>query len=415
MNRKMITILCLIPLFSFFMGITTHLFAQEKILKPCYAGEELAKVREWEKTWAGKKIDSTNVDQIKDLLPDGVYLLWKQKERFGEHWFEIVPYRTLTTPPGRTKYTKEGKCKLSPNGGLIGWVAGTPFPEPQSGIEVAWNFNSWNRGDGLNKLADGYTVDGRLKYDRIVKNRPILLQFYGRCDVPPTPEIIPNPKGLFRCSYFEMYEPTEIKGQCGLTARYVDQSQAYDTWIYIPSIRRIRRVSTAQRTDTTGGGDFCYDDNYGWDGNIQRQTYKLLATKDMLFSRHQDMNLLERKAGDLIWNGITRERIKVYVVEAICHDPGYIYAKSIWYVDPELWCILGVDNYDKYGKLWKVIDQFYEPRKAAKGYEEADFTSLMLVDVQRLHATLSKVPDYAVGIELPLGMFTIGNLDRSGR
>jgi predicted PurR-regulated permease PerM len=41
-----------------------------------YTDEELAKVREWEKTWAGKKIDKSNVDQIKEYLPDsyaGVY------------------------------------------------------------------------------------------------------------------------------------------------------------------------------------------------------------------------------------------------------------------------------------------------------------------------------------------------------
>jgi hypothetical protein len=31
---------------------------------PCYEGEELTEVREWEKTWVGKRIDGTNIDQV---------------------------------------------------------------------------------------------------------------------------------------------------------------------------------------------------------------------------------------------------------------------------------------------------------------------------------------------------------------
>ena len=37
----------------------------------CYTDQELAKVREWEKTWVGKKIDNTNVDQVA-AIPAGI-------------------------------------------------------------------------------------------------------------------------------------------------------------------------------------------------------------------------------------------------------------------------------------------------------------------------------------------------------
>ena len=39
--------------------------AQE--MQKAYTDAELAKVREWEKTWAGKKIDKTNVDQVAEF------------------------------------------------------------------------------------------------------------------------------------------------------------------------------------------------------------------------------------------------------------------------------------------------------------------------------------------------------------
>ena len=35
---------------------------------PSYEGDEITKVRQWEKYWAGKQIDSTNVQQVKDFL-----------------------------------------------------------------------------------------------------------------------------------------------------------------------------------------------------------------------------------------------------------------------------------------------------------------------------------------------------------
>jgi hypothetical protein len=62
------TLLLLITISGFFC------FANEVIFPtPSYEGEDLAKVREWEKTWVGKKITSEDVDQVKDFLHEAVY------------------------------------------------------------------------------------------------------------------------------------------------------------------------------------------------------------------------------------------------------------------------------------------------------------------------------------------------------
>ena len=34
---------------------------------PSYSEKELEKVREWEKKWAGEKIDHTNIDKVKEF------------------------------------------------------------------------------------------------------------------------------------------------------------------------------------------------------------------------------------------------------------------------------------------------------------------------------------------------------------
>lgn len=64
---------CLIPALS----------AAEVVMPTAYTTDELAKVREWEKTWVGKKIDKTNVDQVAQYMPESYVGLYKNPETWG--------------------------------------------------------------------------------------------------------------------------------------------------------------------------------------------------------------------------------------------------------------------------------------------------------------------------------------------
>jgi len=120
-----------------------------------YTDEELAKVREWEKTWAGKKIDKSNVDQIKEYLPAsyaGVYgkpEVWFEPEGF---WFNIVPYTRVVETKGMIEATNKfhTQVKTDANSEVIqnyGDIAGMPFPNPdlsdpkKGGNQIAWNYD----------------------------------------------------------------------------------------------------------------------------------------------------------------------------------------------------------------------------------------------------------------------------------
>ena len=60
-----------------------------------YNDQELAKVRELEKTWVGKKVTTETIDQVKDFLSEPVYKAMKNPKVVGIDalWFEVVPYR----------------------------------------------------------------------------------------------------------------------------------------------------------------------------------------------------------------------------------------------------------------------------------------------------------------------------------
>ena len=40
---------------------------------PCYEGEELDKVRQWEKKWVGEKINSMNIHKVKEFVPESLF------------------------------------------------------------------------------------------------------------------------------------------------------------------------------------------------------------------------------------------------------------------------------------------------------------------------------------------------------
>jgi hypothetical protein len=381
--------------------------------KPCYEGDELARIRQWEGIWTGKKITSTTLDQVKDFLPEGIYQAMKNPGQWGEIWFEIVPYRSYQIPPGRIRYTKEGKCKIGPREELLDWVAGVPFPEPRNGIEVAWNFDCWSRGDQSYRNLVSYRVDGKIKYDRKSGQYGWTMYFAGRCDIPPTPEL-QNPRGILRAAYGETYEPPAAKGNLSLMYRYKSPTLDDDLWTWAASIRRVMRISLAVKTDQQGG-DLCYDDEYGWSGKINRQTYKLIGRKELLLARHQDISVLKRTEGECVYSGIQRERINVYVVEAVCKDPGYIYSKAIWFVDPELWHITYTEKYDQQGRFWKIIEHLQDEREGYQGIKDVEFVGAMFIDYPGFHATDCLLPELKIGLEIPLKVFSLSNLQNLGR
>ena len=79
-NTKRIIIIALMSIL-YFLPLTAS--AEVVYPVPSYDNEALAKVRNWEKNWAGKKIDKTNIDQVSEYLPDSFVQIYKDTEKWG--------------------------------------------------------------------------------------------------------------------------------------------------------------------------------------------------------------------------------------------------------------------------------------------------------------------------------------------
>ena len=73
----------------------------------------------------------------------------KDVSRWGETWFEVVPYQTIKPTPGNIAMTKKyyGTAKLGSEGEIIGYVSGVPFPDTKNATEMAHNFRTRSFGD----------------------------------------------------------------------------------------------------------------------------------------------------------------------------------------------------------------------------------------------------------------------------
>src|SRR3990172_9812156 len=93
------------------------------------------------------------------------------------------------------------------------------------------------------------------------------MYYAGRLYVDPKP-VLPNREGFrYKEIIGPFMEPLDLKGVNTLNYRHMDPDQQDDTWLYLPSLRRVRLLSTAQRSDAILGQDIDIDSNYGYSGN----------------------------------------------------------------------------------------------------------------------------------------------------
>jgi len=378
-----------------------------------YNDQELAKVKEWEKTWVGKKVTTENVDQIKDFLSEGVYRAMKDPKVFGVDslWFEVVPYKPYEVSKGMIEQTKKyaPNSKLDAQESLVnfGDVSGIPFPQAKTGAEMAWNFDSNTRGDTHYVLNEGEVVDCRTRLERHAGHLRWDTFWMSRTDLAPIPKIPDdqNNRGIFH-SYFQRHiAPVDFVDTTMLELRYKDTNREEDLWVYTAMFRRIRRYATSQRTDTIDGTDMIYDDHDGWYTSPLKNTYKYIGRADVLVGRHQDGTKAQRIPGQGFWNGIQRERVNNFVVEVVNKDTNYIYGKQLWYLDPETWQMNFKVMYNRQGEFWKMYEMFFNEYPTQLGQKAAYMSCEHTLDYIRHHGSPSKYTKHVISGDIPLKLY----------
>ena len=366
----------------------------------------------WADVKTGDTINKANADQVKDLVSPGV--LWCVKRGLP---MKIVDYKKIEMPKAYLDATEKysAQVKIAADGlNIEGYVAGMPFPkidanDPQVATKIMWNYEyKWlitDDADARNFDADTGPIFGGETPMSIERHYLVdhvrALRYIGRLYNEPKPVWETKEGYQSKSTLHPIVEPFDLKGVGGLTNRYIDPAKPDDTFLYMPSLRRVRRLSTAQRSDALFGQDTDLDSYYGYAGHIAWMTWKFLGEKEQLGVWHGQNYPVKwgPGGGDFGFDDVWEKR-KVYVIEGVSKLPQYAYGKRVIYVDKEAWAVPFSDMYDRRGELWKVWMNLFSMRKEpfagaklSKYDNEMGFLpSIIMVDMQLSHATRASLP-----------------------
>jgi hypothetical protein len=364
----------------------------------------------WGDVVPGDKITDANIEKVKDLVSPG--LEWCIKHGFP---ITIGETKRIEWPQAYKEATEKyaGQVTLVPDGlRMDHYVAGQPFPnidpkDPRVAIKIMWNYEYrsfiTDDADLRNFDADtgSITDHGHMNIERhFLLDHLRRLNWTGRLYVDPKPDK-PNPNGYrSQQGLYPILEPFDLKGVGALGNRYIDPAKQDDSWLYLPSLRRVRRLSTAQRSDALFGQDTDVDSYDGYAGQIAWMDWKYLGERDVIGVVHASNNPVKWDAKvdwafDDVW-----EKRRVYVMEGVSKMPQYAYGKRVLFIDKESGGIPFTDIYDRSGELWKIWindvtyrKQAFSGANAIEYADEMNFVpAIVMVDMQLEHATRASLP-----------------------
>jgi hypothetical protein len=310
-------------------------------------------------------ITAANMDQYAEQLTVGLQALFKLRP--DTFRIDVYPthrdggYPQVIIDRARWNATR---TELGNNGEVVvNWTGGTAFPIPKTGHEVMWNGRTggipnpvqYGGFEDVSVFASGTkTLFGtNLTTNFIYADRNIPLGTTEK-EVGPV---------LFK-TFALKTAPAEDKGAMNLVHDPIDYTTAArNAWTYIPGTRRVRQAPNLGYDSPVGpGGLITADDINGFNGAFDRFDWKLIGKKEMYIPYHNysfddesldhDTLLPVGHPNPDYWRF---ELHRVWLVEATL-KPGqrHIYGKRTFYLDEDSWEVVGADNYDNRGEIYRA-------------------------------------------------------------
>ncbi len=368
-------------------------------------------------------INYKNVDKYKHRLTPGQILRVKRNKKFAMH---VYPTRRNMVFP-ESYYTKTEKnrktCRLDKNNNLIGFNGGVPFPNPKNGAEVAYNIKKMWIGDDVKQDLTRRIVSpsGRIKKEMTTTK----LLVYDKTRLGPP---MKNPDKLNQ-KIVQIYTyPADIAGQAILVFKFTDDRRPDDQWLYLPTLRRVRRAPALTRGAQIDGECTLDEMGGGFTGLIGDWNWKLLGKKEIYVpANNYDMWKPGAKDKDECWaQDINPARVRYelrrhWVVEGTIKqglDINHPYSKRVAYCDEDSWMFTRGDRYDRRGNLWRT-NVYYTYYDYCQNFKTTVGWIYLNLESGRYELFGGSVSKDTIYTELNTGIkakeFTIQALRRAGR
>ncbi len=328
----------------------------------------------------GDVISYQDLEKLRPYLPED---FWANREFFFYEGMklEIGPFFADYTPADaymKATETYKGQPRLGPDGSLANYTTGQPFPtgeidckgDPKAGVKIMWDFHYRWRGAG---------IQGSFFYSYWDRGEQLPLYYEGTGGTVllahrPEPSLIKQYNGdLFRgekrqhAFMADVIAPFDARGIKLLTYRYksadapLAEAENDDTWVYLPTLRRVRRISTAQRTDAISGTDFTLDDLNSFNGIVPQYEWTCLADRKIIapmntkvkgfpYEKEHNFGPYGLSFADDRW-----ELRNALVVRMKPRNADHPYSFKDLYLDKETLSPLYAFAYDQKDELWKII------------------------------------------------------------
>jgi hypothetical protein len=258
--------------------------------------------------WASADVEPGDVIS-KDNIDKAEALLIPTMKWFVNNGMKITvtPYRKIELPKLYQEATEKysGQVKLSADGREIyNYVAGLPFPtidpnDPLAGAKIMWNHEqkpTYIDNVGTEWITELVNNKGELErtYGSQYGRR---MMWTGRLYTEPKPVIPHNPALRYTEQFGPLFIPNDLKGASALTFRYLGSDTPDDSYMYLPELRRVRRISVANRSDAFWGSDIDLDSVWGFASKVSYWTFRLLAEKEILAPVHSGKDGVVRSDG----------------------------------------------------------------------------------------------------------------------
>jgi hypothetical protein len=359
----------------------------------------------------GDKLDKSNCNEAKDLMPEHV----AEKFCSGAYTAEIIEIKDE-----QFQYSKKFKTGSEANAGKYyvtddGYMYetasktwphfwyGFPFPTIDDKDKAAGYKVMYNHQVARFQIDDVYwflavkwaTPTG---FDRSVEFGAYATWYVGRHSGPTD-----NPDDCYLKDIIFGVSPYDVVGVSTLEWWHTDPATWQSIWAFVPTIRRVRRLTASNSSEGLFGSIIARDDSYGWAGKIQYMNWKLIGVKDVLvpiaptgmekamvagepapkkLATQPDLikakgEVPSNQVARITWNpeerviaGYEKEgwtgaawaptnlklaKRKCWVVEATPKDPYYAYGRRVLYIDSTAYWAYWATLYDRAGEYWKTL------------------------------------------------------------
>eukprot|EP00456_Euglypha_rotunda_P029672 TRINITY_DN23204_c0_g1_i5.p2 TRINITY_DN23204_c0_g1~~TRINITY_DN23204_c0_g1_i5.p2 ORF type:complete len:319 (-),score=91.43 TRINITY_DN23204_c0_g1_i5:11-967(-) len=249
---------------------------------------------------AGFVINKGNFDSIKNDTFEGKTIASMVPEKL--EWMirnydltiKLANSKKIVMDPKYVQATKDGAKDVKFNTAdrtVSGWKAGMMFPpesikmdDPHAGDKVIWNLRAATYGAtmDLRDIAWAF-LDAKKGYERVQAFQSRRYYMEGRLD---GGSVSVGDGDIAQKTYLFATSPQDIRGLGTFSIRYnqPDSAKPDDTWAYLKSVRRTRRLSGGAWMDPIGGTDQLYDDWDIWDAFPTKYKANRLVGKRWVFA-----------------------------------------------------------------------------------------------------------------------------------